>query len=119
MLQVVTENSFTTGRCVQSCSSPKFRIASSLFCRLLSGTFHMRDIEFAKRNLSNNNKRRKIPCGTTIFTFFPKLNVKYTQYKQKQKTRFPVLLKIFLLFCLLAGEIRDFVQKYQSFFYQL
>lgn len=67
---------------------PKLRIALSLFCRLLSGTFHMRDIEFVKTNLSNNNKRRKIPWGTTIFTSFPKLNVKYTQHKQQRQNDF-------------------------------
>lgn len=96
---------------------PKLRIALSLFCRLLSGTFHMRDIEFVKTNLSNNNKRRKIPWGTTIFTSFPKLNVKYTQYKQQRQKRFPTVLKKYISFCLLAGKIHDFVQKNQSFFF--
>ena len=82
---------------------PKLRIALSLFCRLLSGTFHMRDIEFVKTNLSNNNKRRKIPWGTTIFTSFPKLNVKYTQYKQQRQNDFRQFWKnIFRSVCLWA-----------------
>lgn len=57
----------------------------------------MCDIEFVKTNLSNNNKRRKISCGTTIFTSFPKLNAKYTQYKQQRQKLFPTVLKIFFV----------------------